>query len=101
MNFGEEILNALEGVEQVDGVDTGIAQVGDIAEFIGVYHEFVMSSAYEGRLVPDLSRTVPCASSIGRAAIPRNADQADVATFGTEGPIRIIQFMLSLSDPET
>jgi len=74
MDFGEEGLDAAQSFHEVDGIDAGVTEVGDVAEIIGRDMGLRIDAAHEARHVADFPRTVPGAGPIGGAAVPGNAD---------------------------
>ena len=78
MNLGEELLDPLQAVHQVDGIDRRVAQIGDAAELIGRDPADMVDLADEARHVPHFARPVAGAGPVGGAAVPGHADEGDV-----------------------
>jgi hypothetical protein len=73
-----EPLDLRQGVGDVRRIDWDVAQVGDAREVVRGSPGDRMDAANQARLVADRSGAVAGAGAVGRAAVPGNANQADI-----------------------
>jgi hypothetical protein len=74
----EKPADAGERIVKVGRVHRSIAEIGDIGEIIGTCAGYVVDPAHHRRHLADLAGPVPRARAVGRAAVPRHADDPDV-----------------------
>jgi hypothetical protein len=82
MNLGEKRLDPPEAIQKIDGVDRGIAQIGDAAKPIRRDPADMVNLADEARHVAHFARAMAGTRPIGRAAVPGDADQGDIELRG-------------------
>ncbi|MCY1297856.1 hypothetical protein D9M70_473090 [compost metagenome] len=78
MDLPEEAFDALQGIEKIDRVDRSVAQVADSHQVIGSDAAHVMNFAHQARHVSYFARPMTSTSAVGRAAVPRDANQSEL-----------------------
>ena len=75
---GVELLDALQRILEAGRIDRRVAEIAALGQLVGRHAGDVVDAAHHGRQVAHLARAVAGARSVGRAAIPRHADHADL-----------------------
>lgn len=77
-----ESLDALQALHKVDRIDRSIAVIAYPAKRVRCDMAHAMHPPHQGRHVAQLTRSVPRAGPIRRAAVPGHADDRDVELRG-------------------
>ena len=78
VDLGEVLFDAHQRIVEARRIDRRVAEVAAFGQFIGRHARHVMDAAHHGREIAHLARTVARARPVGRAAVPRHADHADL-----------------------
>ena len=74
----EVVFNPHQGVVDIGRIDRAVAEIGDIGKVIGNDLHRLVHAPHHRRHVAHLARRMPRAWPVSGAAIPGNADNADV-----------------------